>query len=352
MYSFLSDLIFSRNKTKNKVFGSIEKNEEDEIFLQKNKDRLQRLEIARRKKLVIYLKRKKIGIPAAVVMTPITGYIDYLLLMFQRGSDESLAGLTFLMMSGIYWWVTQPKRQYAKTYKKEFLPDIAKLFGNINYKADGKIDMHFLKPSKIIPNHDEYIAEDYFLGEYKGIELEFSEIKLKKEKGRPRRKYDLTDATVFSGLAILLTIKNKRFYGHTILEKNKSALSEWLREKSTGLERAEMSDPEFEAVFDAYTNDQVEARYLIDPIMIEKLNGLYFEYNGKQMTVAFFDKQMLIMVSSDYNHFEPADIFTPATNPDSIIRMRHEVGQILSIIDRLSLYDPKSIRAEQAKASA
>jgi len=312
---------------------------EDEAFLKKCKTALQALEIIRLEKLDVYNFRKKLGIPAAFLVTPITGYIDYLFL-FAPGDGDKGAGLTFIVLGVIYWWVTQPKRQYATAYKKEILPEIAKLFGDLTYKLGGKIGMVSMKPSKIVPRHDRYQSEDHFSGEYKGVNLEFSEIELEvKRRSKDRTYYD----TVFKGLAIMLDIKQKRFYGHTILDKNKAAVFEWFKEKSAGLERAEMVDPEFEKYFDAYTNDQVEARYLIDPVMIENLNGLYREYEGNKMMAAFYNNKMLILVASNHNHFEPADLTVPAADPYSILNMKREVGQVLSIIDRLSLYDSQEV---------
>ena len=79
---------------------------------------------------------------------------------------------------------------------------------------------------------------------------------------------------------------------------------------------------EFEKIFDVFTTDQVEARYLIDPLIMGHFIKLYEEYDGKGMKAAFFDKQLLIMVESDKNFFEPANIEIPATDPRSILTMK------------------------------
>ena len=225
--------------------------------------------------------------------------------MLQRGSDDGAAGVTFLVLGLIYGWVTSPKRQYAKAYKVEILPKIAKFFGNLTYDHKGKTGMEEMQPSNIVPRHHKYSSEDHFSGEYKGINLEFSEIELKQRRRSGKRtRY----VTVFKGLSILLNTKHKRFFSHIIITRDQNKVTEWFKEKTSKLERAQMVDPEFEKTFDAYTNDQVEARYLIDPIMIEKLKELYKEYHGKGMSAAFYDNKMLILINSDYNHFEPADL--------------------------------------------
>lgn len=321
----------------------------DEEFLANAKPDLQLLEKLRRVKYKVYQRRKKIAIPVCAVVLPATGYIDYLLLWLQRSSDDSGAGLTILVAGLIYGWVTQPKREYARGYKEKILPKLAKVFGDFIYEASGKISMEKLKPSKIIPSFDNYKSEDYFKGTYKGVGMEFAEMKLTETRGSGKNRRTVTK---FKGLCVLLDMQSKKFLGHTTLQRNAGKITEWFKERSSKMKRARMADPEFEKLFDAYTNDQVEARYLIDPLMIEDLKALYEEYDGKSMSAAWYDSKMLIMISSNHNHFEPADIKIPATDPESVLNMKHEIGQILGIVDRLDLYDPLALELEREKQRA
>lgn len=306
-------------------------------FLEHCRPKLQQLESVRLNKLNSFNFRKKIAIPVGAVVTAFLGFIDYWLLVFQSGSDDSAAGVTIAGIAGLWWWVNQPKRQYARAYKKDILPDIARLFGDFTFDVKGKIPMDAMKPSKIVPGHTSYTSEDFFSGEYKGVSINFSEILLKQKSGK-------STVTVFDGLAILLTQGTRTFHGHTMLIKDQGSIGGWFKKRSTGLERADLVDPEFEDLFDVFTNDQVEARYLIDPIIIEKLKALYNDYNGNQLMTAFYDDHVLIMIGSKDNHFEPADIRTPATSEDVLLAMKHEIEQILSIVDQLSLYDPRKVR--------
>ena len=72
-------------------------------------------------------------------------------------------------------------------------------------------------------------------------------------------------------LAVLLTQGTKRFHGHTIMTQDKGKVGSWFKEKTSSFKRADLVDPEFEKLFDVFTTDQVEARYLIDPRIIENL---------------------------------------------------------------------------------
>ncbi|MGH1374810.1 MAG: DUF3137 domain-containing protein [Alphaproteobacteria bacterium] len=332
-----------KNKVR-KIPEVTEIRDSEEEFLEKSQAHLEQLEDIRQEKFRVYQWRKRIAIPVGVLLTPLLGFVDYWLLMIQTGDDRG-AGLTLAVLGGLYAWVTHPKRQYAKAYKREILPKLAQLFGDFRYEMNGRISMLAMEASKILPAHDKYEAEDYFVGTYKGVDIEFSEVDFKqRRRSKNRTRY----VSVFKGLAIMLDMNTKRFYGHTMLDKDRGKVSEWFKQRSSKLKRANLVDPEFEKVFDVYTNDQVEARYLIDPVMMERLRGLQEEYDGENMTAAFYDSQMLILIQSPYNYFEPADITIPATDPRSILSMKKEIGEILGLIDRLNLYDPTQVHPEKA----
>ena len=309
--------------------------EEAESFRERSRVKLRELEDIRLNKLKSLEFRKKLAVPIGFVLTPILGFIDYWLILWQSGSDDTAAGVSIAGLAGLWGWVSQPKRQYARAYKKEILPEVANLIGDLEYKVDGKIPMEDMKPSKIIPGHTSYGTEDLFFGQHNGANIQFSEINLRKKSGK-------STVTVFKGLCILLSYESEKFAGHTILTKDKGAIGGWFQNTFGSLEHADLVDPEFEDLFDVFTNDQVEARYLIDPVIIERLKALYEEYDGSKLMAAFYQNRFLILIASNTNHFEPADIRTSALNEDGIVSMKQEVREILSIVDQLALYDRHS----------
>lgn len=322
---------------------------DEDGFYQSVLPRLQELELVRQAKLKVYLWRRKIGIAAATILTPPCMFLDWLLLRWQAGNDDSAAGLTVVVMGALYWWVTQPKRQYAHSYKQDILPRIARLLGDLVYQADGKIPMTALEESKIIPHHNRYSSEDYFTGTYKGIRITLSEIHLeRRQRSGKRTSY----VTVFKGLVVLIGMPREKFYGHTLLLENTNRLAQWFTEKNHQLDRADLVDPEFEKAFDVYTSDQVEARYLIDPVMIENLKKMRDTYDAKNFSAAYFKNQVLVLLPSHKNYFEPASIYTLATDPSSIISMKQELGQILDLIDRLEIYDAVSLYRAKITSAA
>lgn len=316
----------------------------DETFYQNVLPRLEQLETVRQSKLAVYLFRRRIAIPAAIVLTPVCTCLDYMLIYWQRGNDNGFAGVTFILLAALYAWVAAPRHQYRLAYKKGILPKIAKLFGDLDYRADGKIPMAAMESSKIIPKHHRYKSEDYFFGTYKDVQINLAEIRLE-ERIPAGKKHAYR--TVFKGLAILINLPRKKFYGHTVLMQDISTLEKWFKRQIADLQRADLVDPEFEKLFDVFTNDQVEARYLIDPGMIENLKDMRDMYDAKNFSAAYYENQVLVLLPSKHKYFEPAHIKIKATDPPSVIRMKKELGLILDLVDKLEIYDASSIHKSQ-----
>ena len=315
-----------------------------EEFLEEARPKLAALEDLREDKLRELGWRKKMGKIIAAITTPITGFIDFWLITLQSGQDDTAAGVTILFGAALYAWVTKPRRDYKKAYKNKLLPDIAGLFGEFVYNDQGKIPMTRLKPSKIIPSHNSYDSEDLFIGNYKGVDIKLSEIHL------ARKSKDST-VTVFKGLVIFLTDGAKRFHGHTIVVKDKSKLGEWFKKQASSLKKANMADVEFERIFDVFTSDQTEARYLINPLIIESLKDLSEDSGPNGMMVSFYESNVLLLVGSSHNHFEPAKLEVPATSEKDLLVLKREFSQVLDLVDKLSLYDPRVRRRHESASS-
>ena len=86
-------------------------------FLRKSRPKLAELETIRLAKLKAFQFRKKIAFPVGAVLTPFLGFIDYWLILLQRSSDDTAAGVTVAGLGALWMWVNAPKRQYAKAYK-------------------------------------------------------------------------------------------------------------------------------------------------------------------------------------------------------------------------------------------
>lgn len=330
---------------------------DEETLVESCQSQLRTLEGIRLNQLAQFNKRRKICIPLAIVASA-------LIIMYYAMTttwDQNVAGLLisvvvpfflFMMMTngGLFCFALYPKIKYAMMYKLEVLPKLVAAFGDFEYHTrfaprDTDISLQHdklsramysdMKDAKILPRHNAFRGDDYFCGTHKGVSIQFCEMKLSQQGDKKSRK-------VMEGVAILLDMKSKKFLGHTIVDKDRGRLGRWVKSKGSKLKRANLVDAEFEKIFDVYTNDQVEARYLIDPVIIERLTSLYDVFGGNDMQVSFYDEgKVLIVLKSKYNFLEPSDLHVSAFDPSSIVLMKREIEQIIAVVEHLKLYHPK-----------
>lgn len=306
---------------------------EEQAFLTEAQPKLAQLEEVRLIKLDSYTWRKKWALWLSPILMPLCGWADWLLLHIQS-SDKDIAGLTFLVGGAIYWWVTQPKRDYARAYKQSILPDLAQLFGHLTYGHQNIKDVEEYEASQIIPDHTHCKSDDSFAGHYKNLAVRIAEIHLEREQRSGKRR---NKVSVFKGLMMAITFPSEKFHGHTIVLENQGVIGAWFKEKFSSMPKAEIVDPEFEKKFDAFTSDQVEARTILDPLMIERIKSIEVAASASQISAAFYGRRVLLMVPTQKNFFEPASLHVPATDPDSVVTMRREIALVFSLIDRLLL---------------
>lgn len=325
--------------------------EEEQAFIEDIRPKLAELETLRKAKEKVYVFRKKMALMTAPIWFSSLVALDGLLLWVQRGNEDGGAGLSFIV-SGLVWrWVTKPKRDYKHSYKKDILPKIVDQLGDLKYmfkppEATFYADK-YLK-SKILPRYDRVKIEDFFYGEYKGTKIELFEPRLQQRRRSKNRTYYVD---VFEGLMIGFEMPKKTF-GHTIVVKDVGSIRRMVSDKKSGLSHANLVDPEFEKQYDAFTSDQVEARYIIDPVMIEKFAKLQEQYMTNKIQAAFYDNKVLLMLESKHNYFEPPKITIPATSEMDLIMLKREIRTIFGILDHLDLVKEQLEENSNSKIAA
>jgi hypothetical protein len=305
---------------------------------------LEKLDAFRREKYAAYQTHKKTAALLALVLVPAALLVDSNMLR-----DTAFPIVTIFVLLLLTIWALAPKLGYAAAYKKQALPALAALLGDFTYQENGSIPAEEMRPSKILPHYDRITSEDYFKGRYKNTDVCFAEIKLEEERRTTkyeRGKYvEKTEfVIVFQGIAVLVTLPENKFYGHTIAVQNRGSIAEYLHEKATGLKRADLVSPAFEKDYDVYTSDQVEARYLIDPLMIERIQALKGFYDTEGISLAYYDNRFLALIPSKKNLFEPPKIDIRTLHPETLLALKEEIENVLHIIDQLKLYDPRKHR--------
>ena len=82
---------------------------------------------------------------------------------------------------------------------------------------------------------------------------------------------------------------NKSFNGKTIVRKDIGLIGNWFRKTFTSLENVKLEDPTFEKRFEVFSDDQIEARYLLTVTFMERLTQLAETFGGKTIQCCFFN---------------------------------------------------------------
>jgi hypothetical protein len=180
---------------------------------------------------------------------------------------------------------------------------------------------------KLIPSCDRSTFEDWFSGTHDGASFDLYEAHLERESkdDKGRSSY----STVFRGQIIRLAFPRK-FLGRTIVRRDAGILNAF--GGGEGLKRVGLEDPKFEKVFEVYGTDQVEARYLVHPVLMERLLDLEQSFKGEKIRCAFEWGEMLIAVEGG-NLFEPGDLFKPLPDPARARRIVDEIGKVMNVMD-------------------
>lgn len=149
-----------------------------------------------------------------------------------------------------------PADHYAKTFKRELMPLLLRRHGELRYVEGAVPAVGDLAAKGLLPRHDRAEIDDAIAGRYAGYELRLSEIELERKSGK-------NSSTVFNGLLLVLAVDTP-FLGTTIvLDKSRPAPS--------GLMPVRLEDPRFASIYDVHGNDQVEARTVLTPAVMERL---------------------------------------------------------------------------------
>ncbi len=301
---------------------------------------LVQLEQLRLEKRATHFFRMKmvVGLAVAVGLWALWLERQYVPTDFETGmpAHEFLLASAFFLAGPIIWWMMAPVWAYRKIYKQRVFPDIANAYG-LRYVLRRKMTAADFRPARIVPLHKECVSEHFFEGQYKGANIRFSAITLKTNGGKDRKT-----ETLFQGLGVIIELNQVHFLGHTIVVEDGGTLNEWAREKLSDLKRADLVDPVFEKKYSVFTTDQVEARYLIDPLMIERINHLRqpSARTHGTLAVAYRDGAVYVMLPADGVLFKPVSIAIPATEPRMVLALHHHIGDLLGMIDQLEFYQP------------
>ena len=259
---------------------------------------------------------------AAVLIVP------FLFLLIPFGTDIKIFISIGAIMAGGAWGY-MPISAAKKEAKIGINQAIAKSLGLI-YEHDFEPGMEFDNCAKyqLVPSYQRSNFEDRWSGSVAGHDFNLFEAHLEVQRGSGKNRRWVT---VFRG-AIISMGYGKNFHGTTLLQRAKKhkgwfgGRKDTVKFKGHELGYVDMVHPDFEDQFVVYSDDQVEARYLINPIYVEQLMSIESAFDGEDIRSLFVGGQVVIAVESG-NLFESGSIDAA----DDRAKIDETVGQFLTL---------------------
>lgn len=222
------------------------------------------------------------------------------------------------------------------TWGRKFAEDLsAKIFGHFGYVYSPEAPEGLLVPfdnCDLLPGYDRKSLEDHVLGEVDGVPFELAEAFLEKKVRRDKRDdYDL----VFRGLVARYAFP-KRFSGRTIVRIDRGTLFNAVGHAGVGGERVHLEDPRFEEMFEVFSSDQVEARYLLTPAFMERLVKLAEEARAP-LQAAFDGGDLLLVIDGRRGYFAQPSPWKDLRQSDHIRAFVEDIAFIREIAEVLKL---------------
>ena len=256
--------------------------------------------------------------------------------------------LPFVLVPGIIIAVTvytHMMHGVKLLYKKIVVPALLKeLDSGLSYNPDGCIPKEEFRRSKIFSQRaDSYSGEDLVFGSYKGIPVRFSELKVQEKHTDGK---NTSYHTFFNGVFMVADFNKDFKYSHWVLPDSAEAafgqvVGNFLQKlKLPGHgHMTRMEDPAFEKKYVVYTEDDVEARYILTPKLMHTMLKLSerFRKGISKIGFAFMNSNVYIAIPIEGGH----DLFEMPSQGDlgaeTARRTLEELKEILSVFDVMEL---------------
>ncbi|MEM1053005.1 MAG: DUF3137 domain-containing protein [Pseudomonadota bacterium] len=253
-----------------------------------------------------------------------------------------------LAITAVGIWGYQPIQKAKKAIKIGINTAIARDLG-IHYDHDVEPGEEFGKALTygLVPGHDRESFEDRWYGELGGNPFSLYEAHLEERRGSGKNRRWVT---VFRGA--IITMPFGREFRSTTLLQRKGKHDKWFglgsRKDVIELDGHRLSyvdqvHPEFEDVFEVWSDDQVEARVVIHPSYVEHLITLERAFHGKAIRALFIEGALVIAVEGD-NMFESGSMKAEEDNARA-----YETAEQFSALAQLMLAINQSERGKMGE---
>ena len=285
---------------------------------------------------------------------------------------------------------------YEMVIKEKLMPEFLSLFGNFSWSKYVVKDIRGIfkkfKTLKIFPITHLFAFDDLILGEYGGINLKLYEIRTGFRainlpivlmfviilcivapiyftilfsinsfimnlvsifnKNLGDALFLIFQALIFVFppiLAIIYAIRTaairclmaefeipKNFSGNTCIYEKAATAKKLIFKSKKGMEPVHLEDIKFSELYNVFSTDQIEARYLLTTAFIERFLNIKTAFKAKYIRAEFSDEKLTLLIGTEKDLFSMGNLSQKIAF-DTFAELFEELYSVLELIDTLKL---------------
>ncbi|MEO6906756.1 MAG: DUF3137 domain-containing protein [Abditibacteriaceae bacterium] len=246
----------------------------------------------------------------------------------------------------ITWQIDQA---YQKLFTSLLLPEFIKHF---NMENDVELQCNSLtgisestfNSCGLFQQTTDYSSDGLIKGKIGKTTFECASVLAQKVPGDAYGKSHQQTAILFHGL-FFIADANKNFNGttfvipdyvETLFGHTGHSLQElFVRHRFGHCELVSLEDPTFERDFAVYSSDQIEARYLLTPLIMQRISTVQRSWKHP-IHIAFIYDKIFLAIETPQNWFAPPSVFSSVTA--EVVQEAHDkILMMLSLVDEMEL---------------
>lgn len=217
---------------------------------------------------------------------------------------------------------------YRAQFKRDIVSEIFRAVSpGATYEPFSHITPETFEQSGLFERQGKVGGDDLVRGRIGNTPFEACEIDRSYSTGGENSQ----NVSVFHGLFFHLDF-NKTIHGRTVVQPRDSAGIRLASRRD--LARVTLENPEFESRFDVFSSNPIEARYILTPLLMERIVSIRDQTN-RPICLSFVDNRAFVAVHYGRALFEPS--IAQTTSFDALAEMGQHFGLAEVVVEELDL---------------
>ena len=225
------------------------------------------------------------------------------------------------------------KENYRKFYKSYFVEQsLSQIYTNISYNHAEGIPKASLEETDLVNLGYGYKSNDFVSGSYKQVNFSQADVEISSSSA----DYDVD---LFLGRWMIFEFPKNFLFKMQITQKTFGPVAKGFPKRPDGAQIGKQiitESPTFNEKFNVFAEDEFEAFYLLDPVLIDRIEKISEKCKGKLM-ICFVDNKLHIAINNQKDTFEPPKPFKPINKNIESSKIYQETKIISELIEYLNL---------------